>query len=130
MILSLMTLVTLAACSNAEAELRPVEEEQIENVVKEFVTRDTNIPDYEVTIEEATDSWARVSLKPEQVEGPATFLYLHKQAAEDAPTVETNVQPGNDARVETTSGWSIVLGPQAQFSDAELNEAGVPEAIR
>lgn len=132
LISSLIILLSLAACGGETATLRPVEEEQIENVVKEFMVREETIPEYEVTIEEATEGWARVSLMPAAVEeGQPIFLYLHKQTAEgEAEPAAVSEQVGNDGRVTTTTGWNIVLGPQASFSEAELNEAGVPDELR
>jgi hypothetical protein len=130
LILSFMALFILTACNSTEANLRPVEREQIENVVKEFVVREESLPPYEVSIEAVDDGWARVSLQPEGVEGQPTLLYLQDQSKTEAPTAEAEVQPGNDARVETTSGWSIVLGPQVEFKTETLTEAGVPESLR
>lgn len=128
----LFTLValSLAACNSQTAELRPVEAEQIENVVKEFVVRNSTIPEYEVTIENVVDGWAKVSLSPAPAEGEPTFLYLHKATEGEAPVADVDEQLGNDGRVTTTTGWNIVLGPGAVFSESELDEVGVPETLR
>lgn len=129
----LITLLVLLGCNTTEeTTIRPVEQEQIENVVKTFLVRDTTIPEYEVTIEAVVDNWARVSVNPAETEGDQpTFLYLQKQVDAPAnPTPTLTVQPGHESEVDTTTGWSIILGPQASFSQAELDEAGVPPDIR
>ncbi|MCB0153495.1 MAG: hypothetical protein KDF65_01770 [Anaerolineae bacterium] len=122
----------LSACGpQNRAAVRPVEQEQIKNVVREYVVRDTNIPDYEVTIEAVAEDWARVSLAPAQVEGQTTTLYLQKQdAGQAAPTAIIAELPGHEARTQATTGWTIILGPQADFSPAELNEVAVPSEVR
>lgn len=120
----------LSAC-NPQNIAGPVEQEQIKNVVKDYVVRDTDIPDYEVTIEAMAKDWARVSLVPAQVEGETTTLYLQKQVEEPgAPTAVIARQPGHEARARTTSGWAIILGPQTDFSEAELDQVGVPVGVR
>ena len=122
--------IALSAC-NSQDTTGPVEQEQIENVVKDYVVRDTNIPNYEVTIEATTKDWARVSLAPAQVEGETTTLYLQKQVEDaTAPTAVIAAEPGHEARTKTTSGWAIILGPQSNFSEAELDRVGVPAGVR
>jgi hypothetical protein len=129
----IIALLGLLSCNGAEeTTIRPVEQEQIENVVKTFLVRDTTIPEYEVTIEAVVDDWARVSVNPAgtETEQP-TFLYLKKEVDAPAnPTPTLTVQPGHESEVDTTTGWSIVLGPQASFTQAELDEVGVPPEIR
>lgn len=132
LIIIAICLPIVAGCGNS-ADLRPVEEEQIENVVKDYYVRNTEIPEQEVTIEASTAEWARVSIRPaatDQNSDVASF-YLQKQdhISPDIP-VEDRAQPGNQASDTTTTGWSIVLGPQVNFTDAELDGAGVPEAVR
>jgi len=123
--------LVLSACNSQNVTVRPVEQEQIENVVKEFVVRDTNIPNYEVTVETVAQDWARVSLEPVQIEDDATILYLQKQGEDAAaPTAVIAVKPGHEGRAETSSGWAIILGPQADFSQTELDEVGVPPEVR
>ena len=128
------TAVLLAGCSTRANLARPVEEEQIKNVVKDYFVRSGTIPDYKVTIEEVDGNWARVRIAPVGVNNVngETILYLQKedQTVQDVPPPTLDVQPGNQASVTTTSGWTIVAGPQAQFTDAELDAAGVPDAIR
>lgn len=122
--------MALVGCASQTTSLSPVEEQQIETVVEAYVTRDTNIPEYEIFIEATTEAWARVSIRPAGT-SERSRLYLHKQiAGAPAPTVATTVQPGHSSRVQTSTGWVIVLGPQADFSGAELDEAGVPDSIR
>lgn len=128
-----LLVILLAGCNSQVAEdVAPVERQQIQNVVDEFVTRDTNIPDYEVEIEEVTENWARVSINPVRTEDGESLLYLQKQTetVSEAPTVAATVQPGHEARVEARTGWTIILGPQADFTPAELDEVGVPPEIR
>jgi hypothetical protein len=130
----IVTAVLLAGCSTRADQARPVEEEQIKNVVKDYFVRSGSIPDYEATIEEVDDNWARVRIAPVGVNNVngETILYLQNQdqTARDAPPPTLDVRPGNQARVTTTSGWTIVAGPQSEFTDAELDAAGVPAAIR
>jgi hypothetical protein len=127
-------LLLLAGCALQSNSLAPVEEEQIKNVVEDFFIRQNNVPDYEATIEEVAGNWARVSITPVGVEvvGEPAVLYLQNQAeaTNEAPTAVANVQPGNTARVTTSTGWVIVLGPQVHFTNAELDSAGVPPQIR
>lgn len=128
----LLISMIVTGCNSQTSNLAPVEREQIKNVVKEYVTRDTEIPEYDVEIEEVADQWARVSLKPAGVEGEPAIVYLQNQAdlVDEAPTAATTVQPGHEARVETSTGWAIVLGPGVNFTADELNEVGVPPEIR
>ena len=128
------TAVLLAGCSTCADLARPVEEEQIKNVVKDYFVRSGSIPDYEAMVEEVDGNWARVRIAPVGVNNVngETILYLQKedQTVQDVPPPTLDVQPGNQASVTTTSGWTIVAGPQAQFTAAELDAAGVPAAIR
>lgn len=128
----LLVSMIVAGCNTQSSSLAPVEREQIKNVVKEYVTRDTDIPEYEVQIEEVGDRWARVSLKPARVEGETAVVYLQNQAdlGDEVPAAATTVQPGHEARVKTSTGWTIVLGPGVNFTTDELNEVGVPPEIR
>lgn len=130
----IVTAVFLAGCSTRADLARPVEEEQIKNVVKDYFVRSGSIPDYEVKIEEVDGNWARVRIAPVGVNNVngETVLYLQNQdqTAQDAPLPTLDVQPGNQASVTTSSGWTVVAGPQAEFTDAELDAAGVPAAIR
>lgn len=127
-----LVLILLTGCDAQVSGVAPVERQQIKNVVDEFVTRDTNIPDYEVKIEEVTDTWARVSINPVRTEDSETFLYLQKQAeiVSEASAATATVQPGHEARVEASTGWTIILGPQADFTQGELDEVGIPQEIR
>jgi hypothetical protein len=123
-----------SACDTQANPARPVEQEQIENLVEDFYVRDGSIPEYEATIEEVDGTWARVRIAPVGVDtlGGGDIIYLQKQdqTQADVPPATLAVAPGNQARVTTTSGWTIVAGPQAQFTDEELDAAGVPESIR
>jgi len=126
-------LILLAAgCDIQSDAIRPVEEEQIKNVVIDYYTRNTSIPDYDVTIEEVEEEWARVGIAPSGVATEPDILYLQNQAETriEAPTAVIDTATGNTARVETDTGWVIVVGPQANFSDEELDAAGVPPFIR
>ena len=122
----------LVACDTPSANLTPVEEAQIKNVVQDYYVRHTSIPDQEVEIQEVAGQWARVAIRPAGVEAAPDLLFLQDHDAADvtAPAVETTVQPGNQASVTTTTGWTIILGPQVQFTPAELDAAGIPAAIR
>lgn len=132
--LALLVLIAplLVACNTPSANLTPVEEAQIKNVVQDYYVRHTSIPDQEVEIQEVAGHWARVAIRPTGVETAPDLLFLQDHDAADAaaPAAQTTVQPGNQASVTTTTGWTIILGPQAQFTPAELDAAGIPAAIR
>ena len=132
--LALLVLITplLVACNTPSANLTPVEEAQIKNVVQDYYVRHTSIPDQVVEIQEVAGNWARVAIRPAGVETAPDLLFLQDHDAADAaaPPAQTTVQPGNQASVTTTTGWTIILGPQAQFTPAELDAAGIPAAIR
>lgn len=130
--LALIFLFTCTACGLAGNSLRPVEEEQITNVVIDYYTRYSGIPEQTVTIDAVEGNWARVSMRPVGVESEADTFYLQNQAASvtAAPTAELQVQPGDQARTATTTGWVIIAGPQVTFTDEELDAAGVPSAVR
>lgn len=132
MVLLVIIAPLLVACDAPSASLTPVEEEQIKNVVQDYYVRHTSIPDQEVEIQEVAGHWARVAIRPTGVETAPDLLFLqdHDAAADTAPAAETTVQPGNQASVTTTTGWTIILGPQAQFTPAELDAAGIPAEIR
>lgn len=132
--LALLFIMTplLVACDTPSASLTPVEEAQIKNVVQDYYVRHTSVPDQEVEIQEVAGNWARVAIRPAGVETAPDLLFLqdHDAAAAVVPAVQTTVQPGNQASVTTTTGWTIILGPQAQFTPAELDVAGIPAEIR
>lgn len=132
-ILFLMVIAQLvAACNTPSANLTPVEEEQIKNVVQDYYVRHASIPEQEVEIQEVVGNWARVAIRPAGVETAPDLFFLqdHDAAANKAPAAQTTVQPGNQASVTTTTGWTIILGPQVQFTPAELAAAGIPAEIR
>jgi hypothetical protein len=122
----------LAACNTPSASLTPVEAEQIKNVVEQYYVRNTSIPDQEVEIQKVVGAWARVSIKPTGVATEPNLLFLqnHADATTDVPAAETTVMTGNQASVTTTTGWTIILGPQVNFSQDELDAAGIPDEIR
>jgi len=132
MLLLAMTAPLLAACNTPSANLGPVEEEQIKNVVEDYYVRDTSIPAQDVQIQEVAGNWARVGIQPAGVETMPNLIFLQNQVAatNDAPAAQTTVQPGNQASVTTTTGWTIILGPQVHFTLEELDAAGIPEEIR
>ncbi|MCB0061247.1 MAG: hypothetical protein KDE19_04000, partial [Caldilineaceae bacterium] len=79
------------------------------------------------------EGWARVTMSPLGVENSEpNIVYLQDQSdtAIEASTPDPEVNPGNIAPVETTSGWTIIAGPQVNFSEEELDSAGVPPFIR
>ncbi|MCE7984394.1 MAG: hypothetical protein DYG89_24740 [Caldilinea sp. CFX5] len=132
MLLLIVTAPLVAACNTPSAALAPVETEQIKNVVEGYYVRNTSIPEQEVEIQEVVGDWARVGIKPVGVETAPDLFFLqnHATANDEAPAVQTTVLPGNQAPTTTTSGWTIILGPQVQFTEAELDAAGIPTEIR
>lgn len=130
-----LTCGMLVACSISADTATPVEEEQIKNVALSYFLREGAVPDYEATVEKVEDGWARVRISPvgvQSVDG-SNLLYLKKQAVpvDDSSVDDTEVaQPGYSPLIATDTGWTISAGPQAQFSRAELDAAGVPEFIR
>ena len=139
--LLLAAIFALAGCLSSPSDLAedlvaPTEEQQILNVVEDFYVRDeANVPEYEAAIEAIDGNWVRVSIAPvgvEIVNGP-DIVYLQNQteAKRDLAPLTVVVSPTtNTARVATSSGWVIVAGPQAQFTQAELSAAGIPASIR
>lgn len=125
----------LVACSISAGSATPVEEEQIKNVALSYFLRERAVPDYEATVEKVEGGWARVRISPvgvQSVDG-STLLYLRKQEVPaDASSVDDTqvAQPGYSPLVATDTGWTIFAGPQAQFSQAELDAAGIPDFIR
>jgi hypothetical protein len=127
--------LVMAACGSPADTVGPVERQQIQNVVKDYWTRNSDIPDYTANIDALTSSWARVSIHPAGVssQNPVEF-YLHKELGQEdvtpVPTAQTDVSVASEDPVTTSSGWTIVLGPKASFTAAELDAAGVPQAVR
>jgi len=125
----------LVACSISAGGATPLEKEQIKNVALAYFLRERALPDYEATVEKVEAGWARVRISPVGVQSlnGSTMLYLKKQAA---PASNNSIgatqiaQPGYSPLIATDTGWTIFAGPQAQFSQTELDAAGVPEFIR
>ena len=125
----------LVACSIAAGDATPLEREQIKNVALSHFLRERAVPDYEATVEKVEGGWARVRISPvgvQSVDG-STLLYLKKQEVPaDAGSVDDTqvAQPGYSPLIATDTGWTIFAGPQAQYSQAELDAAGIPAFIR
>lgn len=125
----------LFGCGSAASEATPAEEEQMKNIALSYFQRGNGVPEYEATIEEVEEGWARVRISPVGVEsvGGEMLVYLQEQIDQrnTAPTAEANVvAPSATVRTETETGWAVIAGPQAQFSQIELDSAGVPPFIR
>jgi len=129
-LIAALVLLVSAGCDGET--VRPVERQQIKNLVEDYVIRNTNLPEYEVSIEATTANWARVSISPVGVDpepGP-DIVYLQKQV--EAPSgdgASTASTVADQEQLTTSSGWTIVLGPQATFTATELDEVGVPQDI-
>lgn len=129
-----ITCGVLVACS-ISAGATPMEREQIKNVALSYFLRERAVPDYEATVEKVQDGWARVRISPvgvQSVDG-SNLLFLKKQdvPADDGSVDNTQIaQPGYSPLIATDTGWTIFAGPQAQFSQAELDAAGIPVFIR
>ena len=142
-LICLLTLIFLAACAddpNAPvAGLVPSEEERILNIVEDYYLSDLyaqnegNIPEYEAVVQAVDGQWARVAISPigvESAEGP-DLIYLQNSAdLVLTPTAEPASSSAANVERADVIGWTIVAGPQARFTDAELDAAGVPEEIR
>lgn len=129
----LMALLVLAACGPEGANVSPTEEEQIKNVAASFFVRNQSLPEYEVQIEEVVDDWVRVSLAPAAVDTQEPMImYLQNQAETDNPvaTAMPVGMPSEDVRLSNDFGWVVITQPQAHFTDAELDDMGVPQDIR
>lgn len=130
----LLVMTGLAACGSAAAGVPPSVEEEIEAAVEDYYTRSADAPAYVATVEEVEGDWARVSLAPEGVEtgGQPDIFFLRRDASADTVAATPNpvAQTGMENLDDTQVGWTIVLGPQAQYSVAELETAGVPESLR
>lgn len=130
-----ITCGVLVACSISADDATPLEKEQIKNVALSYFLRERAVPDYEATVEQVENGWARVRISPVGVESldGSTIFYLKKQAvpADVSSVDDTQIaQPGYSPLVTTDTGWTIFAGPQAQFSQTELDAAGIPEYIR
>lgn len=145
-------LAVLLGCSSQTSsqtgEISSAEREQIQNVVRQYVTQNGSIPQYSVRVEKTEKDWALVSVKPEGTNTKLTYFYLRRSsgggAAAAAPSLSpaaTSVAPGtvppqfnqnppplsgSTPPVVATSGWVIVLGPKETFAKSELAAAGVP----
>lgn len=129
----LMALLVLAACGPEGGNVSPTEEEQIKNVAASFFVRNQSLPEYEVQIEEVVDDWVRVSLAPAAVDTQEPMImYLQNQAETDNPvaTAMPVGMPSEDVRLSNDFGWVVITQPQAHFTDAELDDMGVPQDIR
>ncbi|MEZ4711732.1 MAG: hypothetical protein R3A44_31360 [Caldilineaceae bacterium] len=129
----LMALLVLAACGPEGANVSPTEEEQIKNVAASYFVRNQSLPEYEVQIEEVVDDWVRVSLAPAAVDTQEPMImYLQNQAETDNPvaTAMPVGMPSEDVRLSNDFGWVVITQPQAHFTDAELDDMGVPQDIR
>lgn len=117
----ILLLVLAAGCASQSNNATPVEEEQIKNLALSFFVLDSDIPAYEATIDQIENDWARVQIAPVAVDSAdgAMLMYLQKQALSD-----------DAASTQSDTGWTVVAGPQAQFTQAELDSAGVPAFIR
>jgi hypothetical protein len=125
----------LVACSISAGGATPLEREQIKNVALSYFLREPALPDYEATVEKVEDGWARVRIAPVGVQSldGSVVLYLKKLAvpADQSSVRDTQIaQPGYSPLIATDTGWTIFAGPQAQFSQTELDAAGVPAFIR
>lgn len=129
-----VAILWLAACGREESILPPTEEEQIKNLATGYFVRDPNVPPYAAHVEAVVEDWARVSLAPvgvESTDGPM-IMYLQNQANTDNPVATAQPLDSTIENVRLTNdfGWVVITKPQAQFSDEELDELGVPTEIR
>lgn len=130
----LLVMTGLAACGSSAAGVPPAEEESIEAAVEDYYTRSADAPAYVATVEQVEGDWARVSIAPEGVDtgGQPDLFFLRRAPAAGAIAATPSLagQTGMESLEDTQVGWTIVLGPQAQYSAAELETAGVPESLR
>ncbi|MEZ4637893.1 MAG: hypothetical protein R2856_23535 [Caldilineaceae bacterium] len=91
-----------------------------------------NLPRYESRVQAVEGEWARVSIRPIGVESNAGPDIIYLQETTDLVITPTADAVSNAADMEHSDviGWTVVAGPQARFTDAELDEIGVPQAIR
>lgn len=125
--------LAVAACGSGAAGVPPAEQEAIEAAVEDFYVRSADAPAYQATVEEVEGDWARVSLAPEGVEnvGGTDIVFVRRDATGSIEaTPDPVAQAGREHLDDAQVGWVIVAGPQAQFTDAELDAAGVPESLR
>ena len=136
LLISLLSSCTVASTASEPIDaITPIEEQQIKNVVQDYYVRQPAVvPEYEAKIEEARDGWARVSIRPVGVEsaGSPDVFYLQNQleSGREPPTPTDVLTSSQTVRTSTATGWVIVAGPQAQYTEDELNAAGVPMFIR
>lgn len=146
-VLVLLTLVA-AGCRGGGDEggggASGLEREQIENIVRDYLRRDPNVPEYEIVVDEVEGDWARVTATPAGSATEPEILYLKREIAgvaptpaAEAPTVAANdqqlpptQQPPVATQTTAETGWVVVLGPQTTFTAEELDQAGVPAGVR
>lgn len=131
----LFAAIVIASCITQADDATPVEEELIMYAATSFFVRSGGIPDYEATVEHVEADWARVRISPAAVEPQdgAPIMYLRKQLSVDdaAPTATVAAaEPGFAPQDVADGGWVVVTGPDANFTQAELDAAGVPPFIR
>ena len=148
-------LPVLLACSSQTAsqtgEISSTEREQIQNVVRQYVTQNENIPQYNVRVEKTEKDWALVSVKPEGTNSKQSYFYLRRSSGGGVPAGAPSLSPSATGNapgtvpaqlnqnppplslgtppIQTTSGWVIVLGPKDTFSKSELQAAGVSARV-
>ncbi len=120
------------------------EREQIQTAVRNYVTVQPNASQYDITVDKISGNWARVIVKPSGANAQPTYVIMKKQdrsVPAPAPSLTTspltplagsNPPPlvVNTPPAQTSAGWAVVLGPKANFTQAELDGAGVPPDVR
>lgn len=142
--LLVLGLVLLAGCGADDGDgAAGSERQEIQNIVRDYLSQDANTPAYTVDVAEVEDEWALARARPEGVETEPVLFILKKlepgevapepaAAAPDAATVTPGPptqQPPAATRTSAETGWVVVLGPQLSFSDEELDRYGVPDDL-
>ncbi len=143
------------APSNAKpGEISSVEREQIQNVVRAYLTQQPNASQFQVTVDKTEGDWARVLARPSGTSSSDMIVYVHRSNAPSpagAPSLAPTAGPtpsspsqnpaltplsqnppppfGSTPALQTSSGWTIALGPKLSYSTQELNSAGVPQDL-
>ena len=152
-ILGVVLLLSLLGCSSEQGAPSTVEQEQIQNAVRQYYLQNPNVPAPQITIDKMDQGWARVSVRTTGPTSQATYFFVQRRensAPAGAPSLGPqafstlpNPPPvsilqtpmaGNSSsgqpQAGTNSGWVIVLGPKSQFTAAEMDAVGVPPDIR
>ncbi len=76
----------VTAPSNAKpGEISSVEREQIQNIVRAYLTQQPNASQFQVTVDKTDGDWARVLARPSNTTTSDMILYVHRSNSRSLP---------------------------------------------